>query len=199
MKKVAGRDTNRDPPVDADEWQGLLPGDGAAGQFLQTDGAAMTWADVVEGIYTLQERKTFSGAGPVTFSSLPSASHWLLFLRMKDASGSRKGPAIQVNGDGGSNYMHRHEDGTNSTGNNNYRWANWGTETDDVTASLIGINGIWSSHCAGRIIIPGSDFDNTVGFRNGNVTSPLSQVTLLQDQTGSITGEAELYFLDVQT
>lgn len=197
---MSGRDANRDPPVDADEWQGLLPGDGAAGEFLKTDGAALAWATPPSGgIYTLQERLTFSSVGSVTFSSLPNASHWLLFVRMVDASGSRKGPAIQVNGDTGSNYLRRNEDGSNSTGHNNYRWANWGTETDDETVSLIGISGVWSSHCEGRIILPGSDFDNTIGFRNGNVTSPLSSMTLLQDQTGSITGEAELYYLDVRT
>lgn len=99
---------------------------------------------------------------------------------------------VQINGDTGSNYHQRNQDGTDNIGRTDWSIAHNVPDAVSVSGSVL-VSGRWTNGAGISNVAGGTEGGATLqSGRNPNVTAPLDSITVFW-RDGTITGEIEVY------
>lgn len=176
------------PSLDADSLNTADLANAASGQVPKAQGdGTLSMASVGGGIWTEDGNSplTGTGASSYTFTLADTFDIVLVQVQLQDTSGAVNRFDLQANGDAGTNYNFVRADGTSATGGTQVTEINelgGGAERTDYFI----IDGRWAGAWTGGSPPPDGVASRAVGWHNGAITSPLTQLTVVGGGTFDI-------------
>lgn len=122
--------------------------------------------------------QTDTGASSHTYTLADAFDIVLVQFQLQNTSGTNNSLDLRANGDTGTNYAHINSGGATGTGNSEVPQINLLGSGHERTSYFV-VDGRWSGVWTGGSPPPDGGSSRAVGWNNGAITSPLTQVTIV--------------------